>query len=403
MPIAYTAPGWEARDIGTLVNARIAANQYLDQQKADAIRWQATQDYETLVKSGVPAQEAYRRLAPRMFYGDPRGLAGTIAPVSRQYFGTRTVRLADGTQMKVTMDYPQWQQAPSTNAPPPTPRIEPIPGSGGQQMIVQPSGTATVVPQARQNLVEIPAVQGVSPKRVITQGRARYESAQVAAAPLVKEYKDLASKVSAGKTAWRWQSPYTNQMAEIEAKLNKLGLDTNAMIMPRSTLDAAVRTDPILTQELQTQGQLPAPAAMTEAAPAAAPVPTRFFPRRMPPPPARVYMGPNRPIGGDQYQEFRRPGAAMISAPQYPPAITDEQLRARGQEPPPPAAPPPAAAPPAAPPRGTARSGWEQAAPTMVYELGPNEVLATGRAADGTRIKIILNTKTGQRRWATPE
>jgi len=93
----YTAkPGvdWGAVDRG--IQTEVGLRQFENEQKAQAIRWQGQQDYETLIKSGVDPMESLRRTAPKLFFNDPRGLASAVEEISRPRQG-RIVTM-DGVQ-----------------------------------------------------------------------------------------------------------------------------------------------------------------------------------------------------------------------------------------------------------------------------------------------------------------
>ena len=80
----YTAkPGvdWGAVDRG--IQTEVGLRQFENEQKAQAIRWQGQQDYETLIKSGVDPMESLRRTAPKLFFNDPRGLASVVEEIRR--------------------------------------------------------------------------------------------------------------------------------------------------------------------------------------------------------------------------------------------------------------------------------------------------------------------------------
>lgn len=70
--------------------------EFQNQKKAQAIRWQGQQDYETLVESGVPAMEALKRTSPKLFFNDPRGMAGALEAIKNPT--QATIETINGTQ-----------------------------------------------------------------------------------------------------------------------------------------------------------------------------------------------------------------------------------------------------------------------------------------------------------------
>lgn len=371
MPIAYTAPGLEASDVSNLIRTRIQVKQYLDEQKANAIRWQGTQDYETLVRSGVKPQDALARVAPKLFYNDPRALAasvgnvaatpgqistdprtgkqfitqpnGRITPVPSSWMGSRTVVGPDGQVYKVPLDYQQWQTAPQVNQPQ-IPKIYPLPAGTGYMMVNPRTGSGTRIPPAKTEMVRIPAdPEAGIPEMYLSRAENAKREAMMKAKPLLDEYNQNLQNIAAGEVQWGpdnfwpFSTPYKNQNARLKEELRQIGVDTNGTVLAGSQLaqdmglDSGLNPPPVSDQSTGAPVVLQPGSQVQMVPPGQAVAPTLIpRPRRMPP---RFYMGPNVPLKGDRYQEFRRsaPPPAGGATPQPPP--TSQQL-------------------------GTARSGW---------------------------------------------
>ena len=75
----YTGrPGIDWGAVAQGVGLETGVQNFLTNQKEQAIRWQGEQDYQTLTQSGIEPMEALRRTAPKLFHNDPRGLANAI-------------------------------------------------------------------------------------------------------------------------------------------------------------------------------------------------------------------------------------------------------------------------------------------------------------------------------------
>lgn len=70
-----TSQNVDWNQVARALQLEMAVRDYEDQQKAQAMRWQGSRDYQTLVTSGVDPMEALKRTAPKLFFNDPHGLA----------------------------------------------------------------------------------------------------------------------------------------------------------------------------------------------------------------------------------------------------------------------------------------------------------------------------------------
>lgn len=341
MPISYYAPGPDADFLGTYMKAAIAVRQYQDEQKAQAIRWQGVQEYDTLVKSGVPPQEALSRTAPKLFFNDPRALAASTGDIGqgpgrimtdptsgRQFIvqpnqkiqavpqtptGWTTVMGPNNQIYKIPLTPSETAVAPRVSVPPTPPQVVPLPGAQGS-MIVGPTGAGTRIPVDPTEIITVKDKEtGV--ERKLTRAEYALEKVQDEAATLIKQYNAAEAEVKAfnvkpGPDVWNpFGEPYTNKMARIETQLNALGLDTKGNVLPGSKLaqeigvatPAPAAAAPVIppTPPPAAMGAVPAPLA--PGAPSAPLMPERPNLRYMgygrrpgaPPPPVTTPLAPN--------------------------------------------------------------------------------------------------------------
>jgi len=270
MPFEYTGtqgiPAYP--DVDQMFRSRLAGDQMLAERRAEAIRWQGSQEYDTLVKSGVSPQDAFSRTATKLFYNEPRAMAsvasdinmgggeiftdpgsgrqfirqpnGKIAAVPQRWMGSTTVMDPNGQVYKLPLDAGGLANAPRVTSPPPAPQVVTLPGSGGQ-MIVQPSGSGTRIPTPATDIVTIYDKDTGRTRHLTTQQDA-LEQATAAAKPLLDQYNAHKNEVAAGQ--WKFgpdwglnpAEPYTNRMARIQGQLKDLGLDTEGKPLPGSKL-----------------------------------------------------------------------------------------------------------------------------------------------------------------------
>jgi hypothetical protein len=305
MPIGYYAPGPDADYLGTYMRSAIAVQQYRDEQKAQAIRWQGAQEYDTLVKSGVAPQDALSRTAPKLFFNEPRALAGAAGDIGmgrgqiytdpdsgRQFIiqpnqkiqavpqaptGWTTVTGPNNQTYRIPLTPGETAEAPRVSMPPTPPQVVPLPGQQGS-MIVGPRGTGQRIPVDPTELVTIKdKVTGV--ERKLSRAEYALEQARQAAAPLLSEFAANAAEIQASnvKPTWDWipgVEAYTNKQARIEELLKQKDLDPQGKPLPGSRLAreiGAETAEPIPQQ----QAPAPPPAALGQPGPALPAMPAR--------------------------------------------------------------------------------------------------------------------------------
>lgn len=287
MPLGI-ADGMSPGELAVYFGAAKERERILAQQRIDAIRWEGAQEYDTLVKSGVPAPEAMRRSAGKLFYNDPGAFQraitsigqgpgqifeeggrqfimdpnGKIRAVPQRWTGSTTV-LGPGNQVyKIPLTPEELATAPRTSTTPAAPPVYPLaPGQGS--VMVNPSGQPTRIPPPPTEFVKV-ADKETGVTRTLTQAEFLLEQAQEKAKPLLDQFRANTAEIAAGeqKAVWDWipgVETYAQKNARIKEQLKAYDLDENGNPLPGSKLATAIAAT--------------APAAPATAAPAtAAPV-----------------------------------------------------------------------------------------------------------------------------------
>lgn len=326
MPYGQAYPGLNASDVAAFVAARREAEERARQSQIDAIRWQGTQEYQTLIQSGVPAGDALRRAAPRMFFNDPAAISraltwdtgqpgqiierdgrlftidtkGNPRPVPQQWLGSTRV-MGPGNQMyNIPLTRDELQAVPRTSVAPTPPDVVPLaPGQGS--MIVQPSGAGTRIPASPTELIKVPDPD--DPEVMITVTKPEYllMQAKKKAKPLLDSYRaskaeDAASNIRPGWPDWAFapfSETYKQKMERIKEQLKAYDLDEEGNPIPNSSLDKAIKA---ATPAAPTPQPPPAPAQFQAAPPTAPTQPAVPAVRRRVPPGTREgnYVPPSR-------------------------------------------------------------------------------------------------------------
>lgn len=291
MPIGI-ADGMSAGELAVYLGAAQERERILAQQRIDAIRWEGAQEYDTLVKSGVPAPEAMRRAAGKLFYNDPgafqRAISsigqgpgqifeeggrqfimdpnGKIRAVPQRWTGSTTV-LGPGNQVyKIPLTPEELATAPRTSTTPAAPPVYPLPGGQGSVM-VNPSGQPTRIPAPPTEFVKV-ADKETGVTRTLTQAEFLLEQAQEKAKPLLDQFRANAAEIAAGeeKAVWDWipgVETYAQKQARIKEQLKAYDLDEKGEPLPGSKLSVAISA---------TMPAAPVAGAPATAVPAAPPV-----------------------------------------------------------------------------------------------------------------------------------
>ena len=78
MPTYSANPGVDWGQVAQAVSLRRNLEAADETAKANAIRWQGQQDYQTLIGSGVDPSEALRRTAHKLYFNSPAGMASAL-------------------------------------------------------------------------------------------------------------------------------------------------------------------------------------------------------------------------------------------------------------------------------------------------------------------------------------
>lgn len=206
--------GLSPTQMQSYLRSQTAARQYLDKQKLAqataqrdermaALRFQALQDYQDLIKTGMDPTVAYRRLAPLI--SDPHSLPAGLA------------------------------KAPETSANRYTVKIPADPATG-------------------------------TPERRVTPEQWTFEQNKTKADQLLKDYASVSSQIEGGRTRpfGIGRTSYTTQQANIAKQLENIGFDVQGNVIPGSQLHRQIATDESLVSRLglpgaQTQVAAPVP------------------------------------------------------------------------------------------------------------------------------------------------
>jgi hypothetical protein len=263
MPIAYNAPYEDPNWMRAYLGGIDAAKQFQANQAARAIQWQGTQEYNSLVQGGMDPREALQRVAPRLFFSDPRALSGALPSLLTQPGGLYT----DPSGRQFTVDrwgvpraLPQEQLGWTTYQDPDTGQIFKVPIQRNQPTPTQ-TGPVTppvvTMPDGTQYFVS----PGKPPQRVMPNPNA---TVQVPTGPLgvkvptptgkyildvekakvqdkLSRWEQLAGRVARGeKESWLATDYFTNQLKAIEADLAAEGWSTNGTPLPGTDLHEKV-------------------------------------------------------------------------------------------------------------------------------------------------------------------
>lgn len=197
MPTYSANPGVDWGQVAQAVSLRRNLEAADETAKANAIRWQGQQDYQTLIGSGVDPVEALRRTAHKLYFNSPAGMASALRTTQKV---DPEVVTKDGIRFARTgMNSWRPMPDPKTDAPGELIKEEFPPGSG-QWILRNSKGTGVHVINANKDqknsdmigesarlqlLSRIPAlvkgIEGADPKsneyRAATNAIAQLESA----------------------------------------------------------------------------------------------------------------------------------------------------------------------------------------------------------------------------------
>ena len=283
-------PVYPSGHFSGLATAYREADKMYEEQKAAAIRWQGSRDYETLVQSGVDPRDALRRTAQKIFFNDPRAFAATVPsllsepgglqtdPVTGRRFtvdrfgnwkavpqgpvGYRTLYDDQGQRFVVPFE----QGAAGVNVPsqmgtPPAPRVWQA-GPGMSPYAIRPGGGMT-------RLMRDP--------NAIAAGKLALQKAQEEGAEALRRYRaaEVAQAGGRSKVGWNvpWNPTVESEMAAAKKELEQLQLDTTGQPLQGTDLFTQVYGESYNQPPggQVGQGQAAAPAQGAPGAPAQRP------------------------------------------------------------------------------------------------------------------------------------
>lgn len=396
----FNAPVYGMGDVANYTRMALATQQYLDEQKASAIRWQGAQDFDTLIKSGIAPNDALRRSAAKMFYNDPRALAATMPAMTSQVGGlfqeptTGRWFTIDrwGTPRAVPSQYTgnvsfmgpnntMWKLPLEPGGNVPASAIQPEVKTG---TIVNVQGVGPVTYGTRGEVRQLSYDPTELIKRkdpntgveyTMTRGESAKADAMKEAQPLIDEYKANLVQIQSGEKMNRpgvfFGSYYTNLNKGIIEKLRQIGVDTNGNVIPGTDLAREVYGGAVKPSPYQMAPAVPPQGSATQ-------------------PPWGAQMSP--PVNWTQTPPAQGPG------------LTPQNWLYGGGAPAAPAAP--AVTAPAAPtvtaPRPPGRTMYYRQpraqTPTGYQErpLAPNEVIRQMKLPDGRTVLVIFDKNTKQ-------
>lgn len=319
MPIQFQQPYNISQQFNARLTGAVNVQDLLARQRAEAIRWQGAQDYSTLVQSGVEPRQALQRTAPKLFFGDPRALSGSVPSMLSQPGGMFT---DPNTGRQFTVDrwgvpraIPQEQLGWTTVTDKRTGQIFRVPiqrgnvplqqggGSpypiigapGGSQYFVSPGKTPTrIIPNPNQNVM----VQDQFGNKVPTpRGQYVLQRAQQENKPQIDRYRLEDAKVQSGDETAFFGTYRTNTMNRIKAELAAKGLNPDGTPIEGSLLWQEVYGDQA-TPTPQSQYQLQPPPVPAATPPPGVSPPTFGGTTAAVPPPGVGAPGPAFPPPG---------------------------------------------------------------------------------------------------------
>lgn len=267
---AYTGrPGVDWGAVAQAVNVDAHLQAQDEARKADAIRWQGQQDYQTLIDSGVDPAEALRRSSAKLFFNDPRGQAAVIGatrPATIKPGWKPSGLIVDGVQMLMTSPNSAIQAHP-----------KPADSTNPQTIDVH-TKFGDVSTTQRMPIEEFKAKQ-----KAAAEAEAEAAAAENAStvAGLIPQFEQKRSAVNApGISSWWNRSANATDMNSLSNQIVSAGgivppLNAPVFAPPGAVAPATAENAAMLTRRsFPAWGNMPPPAPMLAPMGAGAPVNT---------------------------------------------------------------------------------------------------------------------------------
>lgn len=206
--------------------------------RANALRWQGSQEYQSLVASGVPPEDALRRTAHLLFYNEPSGIASIMRSTRQGEPWTPTRGVTEG-------GIPYFMSSPRSAVmirPEPAAPVEPEVLNVGGSRFARINGRIFELPSPKAPLEEMvtirePSVEG-GPSASYKIPRSEWELRQAAekkkaeVEPIQSKFNEAKAKVQAGNIGtfglgWLGNTSNLQDMLSSSNALRQAGIEAN--------------------------------------------------------------------------------------------------------------------------------------------------------------------------------